>query len=54
MRYDSMRKLERNKMLLEYAKAHPGLSQEEVGRAFNITGSRVSRILHPTKRRGGS
>ena len=53
MRYDSMRKLERNAMLLEYAKAHPGLSQKEIGQAFNITGSRVSRILHPTKRTKG-
>lgn len=48
-RYDSMRKLERNKMLREYAKAHPELSLKEIGRAFNISESRVWRILHNNK-----
>jgi len=50
MKYDSMRKLARNAMLLEYIKVHPGLSQEEVGRAFNISGSRVSKILKKMER----
>lgn len=45
-KYDSMRKLERNKMLREYAKAHPELSGKEIGRAFNISESRVWRIIH--------
>jgi len=48
-KYDSMRKLERNEMLREYAKAHPELSLKEVGRAFNISESRVSRIIHRNK-----
>jgi len=41
-----MRKLERNKMLREYAEAHPELSGKEIGRAFNISESRVWRIIH--------
>lgn len=51
-RYDTLRKLERNKMLRGYAEAHPELSGKEIGRAFNISQSRVSRILHPKKERG--
>jgi len=53
MRYDSMRKLERNAMLLEYAKAHPEFSQVEIGRAFNISGSRVSKILKRSRKLNG-
>jgi len=45
-KYDSMRKLERNAMLRRYAKAHPELSLKEVGRAFDISESRVWRILN--------
>ena len=48
-KYDTMRKLERNAMLREYAKAHPELSLKEIGRAFNISESRVWRILHGNK-----
>ena len=48
-RYDSMRKLERNAMLQKYAKAHPDLSNKEIGRAFNISESRAWRILHGNK-----
>ena len=44
-RYDSMRKLERNQALVEYAKGHPELSQKEIGDVFNITASRVNKIL---------
>lgn len=44
-KYDSLRKLERNKTLVEYAKAHPDYSLREIGMAFNITSSRVCRIL---------
>ena len=51
MKYDSMRKLERNAMLREYAKAHPELSLKEIGQhpLFNISESRVWRILHGKK-----
>ncbi|HUV46166.1 MAG TPA: sigma factor-like helix-turn-helix DNA-binding protein [Dehalococcoidia bacterium] len=44
-KYDSMRKLERNKMLREYTLAHPELSLKEIGKAFGISTSRVSRII---------
>ena len=40
-----MRKIERNKMLREYAKAHPDLSFKEIGHAFNICESRAWRII---------
>ncbi len=53
-KYDSMRKLERNAMLWEYAKAHPELSLREIGRAFNISESRVSKILKRKKLNGVS
>ena len=48
-KYDSMRKLDRNKMLREYAKVHPELSLKEIGKAFNISASRVWRIIHIEK-----
>ena len=44
-RYDSMRKLERNKTLYDYAEKHPELSQKEIGSVFNISTSRVSKLL---------
>jgi DNA-directed RNA polymerase specialized sigma subunit len=50
-KYDSLRKLERNRMLLEYADAHPDNSQKEIGQLFNITESRVSRILKKERAR---
>ena len=49
-KYDTLRKLERNKMLGEYARLHPELSLAEIGRAFNITPSRVCRILNSLKK----
>jgi len=44
-KYDSLRKIERNRMLREYAGSHPELSLKEIGRVFNISESRVWRIL---------
>jgi len=44
-KYDSLRKLERNKILVDYAKTHLDLSQQEIGIVFNITASRVSKII---------
>jgi len=52
-KYDTLRKLERNKMLQEYAKSHPELSLKEIGQAFNISASRVWRILHSNKGESG-
>jgi len=48
-KYDTMRKIERNKVLREYAKSHPELSLKEIGQAFNISASRVYRILQSNK-----
>lgn len=47
MKYDSMRKIERNEMVIEYYHAHPELSLNEIGKRFEITGSRVWRIVYP-------
>ena len=49
-KYDTLRKLDRNEMLREYTKLHPELSLSEIGKAFNITPSRVWRILHGNKK----
>ena len=53
-KYDGLRKLERNKMLAEYVKAHPELSYKEIGQAFNISGPRVWYILHKSDYRSSS
>ena len=47
MRYDNLRKAERNKALVEYAENNPGLSLKEVGTVYGISGTRVWHILHP-------
>jgi len=54
-RYDSMRKIKRNIMLREYVESHPDLSLKEIGQVFNISQSRVWRILHGngSKKKGG-
>lgn len=44
-KYDTMRKIERNKALAEYAENHPDLSQKEIGIVFDISPSRVSKLL---------
>jgi DNA-directed RNA polymerase specialized sigma subunit len=48
-RYDGLRKLNRNRELVEYAKAHPELAMREIGELYNISESRVSRILKRAK-----
>ena len=45
VRYDSVRKTERNQLLLEYRKGHPNASLAEIGQLFNISKQRVSEIL---------
>lgn len=45
-RYDTLRKLERNKALREYTLANPHLSCKEIGKVFTISPSRVWRIIH--------
>lgn len=51
-RYDSLRKIVRNKALKEYAKDHPELSYRELGKIFSIDGSRVWRILNGNSKKG--
>ncbi len=45
MRYDKLRKTDRNNAIIEYHKAHPGLSLREIAKAFNITRQRVFKII---------
>jgi len=57
MRYDNLRKTDRNKQLIRYHKDHPGLSLKEIGRAFGISAVRVHQILKAhlnlERKRGG-
>ncbi|MBA7608653.1 hypothetical protein ES703_15832 [subsurface metagenome] len=50
-KYDSMRKLERNKELRDYAGRHPELSLKEIGEIFGISSSRVWRIINDNHKR---
>ena len=45
MRYDALRKIDRNKQLVKFRKDNPGLSLKEIGRVFNISSVRVYQIL---------
>lgn len=45
-RWDTKRKLERNRTLKEYAKEHPELSSREIAEVFGICRSRVWRIIN--------
>lgn len=49
-KYDSLRKLERNKALIAYRKAHPDASNKEIGEVFGISKGRVSQLLKGAKR----
>lgn len=44
-KYDGMRKLERNRLIMEYRKEHPEMSLGEIGGLFNISPQRVSKII---------
>ena len=44
-KYDSMRKLERNRHLVEYRNLHPDASLKELGQVFNISPQRVWELL---------
>ena len=45
MKYDAVRKTERNKLLREYHKQHPELSLKEIGEIFGISKQRVHQIV---------
>jgi DNA-directed RNA polymerase specialized sigma subunit len=50
-KYDSMRKLERNKALYDYFLANQHLSYKEIGDIYNIDPSRVCRIIQKERER---
>ena len=44
-KYDSMRKLERNRLMLQYREEHPEMSWQEIGDAFNVSAQRAYEIV---------
>ena len=48
-KYDSMRKLERNRLLVEYREKHPEASWAEIGELFKISGQRAWEIYNNKK-----
>ena len=50
-RYDKLRKLERNRALVEYQERHPTFSLEEIGKVFGITKQRVFQVLKAERKR---
>ena len=50
MKYDSLRKLNRNKSLYEYYLNNPGLSYKEIGDAFNISRQRAAILIKDMKK----
>lgn len=45
MRYDAVRKTQRNKQVIKFRKDNPGLSLKEIGVFFNISAVRVHQLL---------
>ncbi|MHB8084380.1 MAG: hypothetical protein ACYDHZ_00945 [Dehalococcoidia bacterium] len=50
-KYDSIRKTERNRELYELHLATPELSYAELGKRYDITGSRAHEIIQNEERR---
>ena len=50
-RYDSVRKIERNKAIVECANNHPDFSLKEIGKIFGISAVRVWVLLKKQKNR---
>ncbi|MBA7558403.1 hypothetical protein ES708_00006 [subsurface metagenome] len=48
-KYDSVRKLERNRLLVEYRGKHPEASWAEIGGLFKISGQRAWEICNIEK-----
>ena len=46
MKYDTLRKIKRNQILISYRKQHPSESLEEIGQVFGISRQRISIILN--------
>ncbi len=46
-RFDSMRKLDRNKEIKEFVESHPELSYKEVGIKYGLSRARIWIIAHP-------
>ena len=49
-KYDKLRKLDRNRLLIEYYQAHRNLSLREIGAVFNISAQRVWEIIKAYER----
>ena len=52
-KYDSLRKLERNRLLVDYFSNHPELSLSEVGLVFGVSGQRVLQIVRGQEQKTG-
>ena len=50
-KYDSMRKLDRNRLLVEYREKHPELSWAEIGKHFNVSPQRAWEIYNNERNR---
>ena len=50
-KYDSMRKLERNRLLVEYREEHPEASWAEIGELFKISYQRAREIYYNERNR---
>jgi len=48
-RYDSLRKLQRNKDMVDYRAAHPEESLQEIADIFHVSRERVRMILKAAK-----
>jgi len=48
-KYDSMRKLERNRLLVEYRERNPEASWAEIGEVFNVSPQRAWEIYNNDK-----
>jgi hypothetical protein len=53
-KYDTPKRLERNRLIQEYRKAHPELSFKEIGEVFGISESRAWRIVYGNKKKEDS
>uniref|UniRef100_A0A6M3KKR3 Putative sigma-70 region domain containing protein n=1 Tax=viral metagenome TaxID=1070528 RepID=A0A6M3KKR3_9ZZZZ len=45
MKYDGLRKTKRDARIRKYAAKHPELSQKEIAAHYQVSQSRISRIL---------